>query len=77
MPMFPPRPPLTAQASKAMRPPAGEVGRKIPLERIAFVWRRLSFRWKMVLRHHNNDMDIEELQKSVDAQEKETSLEGN
>ena len=36
--------------AEAMRPPAGKVGRKIPLERIAFVWRRLSFRWKMVLR---------------------------
>ena len=34
----------------AMRPPPPEVGGKILPERAGFLWRRLSFRWKLILR---------------------------
>lgn len=36
--------------AEAMHPPPPERGGKILLERAGFVWRRLSFRWKLILR---------------------------
>ncbi len=38
------------EPAEAMRPPPPEKGAKILLERIGFLWGKLTFRWKMVLR---------------------------
>ncbi|MBI3926456.1 MAG: FtsX-like permease family protein [Armatimonadetes bacterium] len=38
------------EPAEAMRPPPPEVGRAIVLERFGWLWRRLPFTWKMVLR---------------------------
>lgn len=38
------------EPAEAMRPPPPERGGSILVERIEFLWRRLSFRWKMILR---------------------------
>ncbi|MFH0965557.1 MAG: ABC transporter permease [Planctomycetota bacterium] len=36
--------------AEAMRPPPPEVGHRIALERVRFLWTRLSFQWRMTLR---------------------------
>ena len=36
--------------AEAMRPPPPEKGGAVVLERVTFFWKRLSFRWKMILR---------------------------
>lgn len=38
------------QPAEAMRPKPPVIGRRIPLERITFLWRRLDFTWRMSLR---------------------------
>lgn len=38
------------QPADAMRPPPPEKGAKIALENVHFIWSRLSFRWRLVLR---------------------------
>lgn len=45
------RPVLGIMPADSMRPEAPKVGKRILLERIGFIWRRLSFSWKMVTRN--------------------------
>lgn len=42
---------LTIQPAESMRPEVPKTGRRILLERIKPVWRRLSFTWKVVIRN--------------------------
>lgn len=42
---------LGAQPSELMRPPAPKVGKRVFLERIPFVWKRLNFSWKSTVRN--------------------------
>ncbi len=37
--------------AESMRPAAPKIGKRIFLERITFIWRRISFSWKMVVRN--------------------------
>ena len=41
---------IRLEPAEAMRPPPPESGRRVLLERIGFVWARLSFQWKMINR---------------------------
>lgn len=42
---------LREQAAELMRPPAPKQGKRVFLERIPFIWRRLSFIWKATVRN--------------------------
>ena len=42
---------LAAVPAQLMRPPAPKVGKRIFLERLPFLWRRLSFSWKSTVRN--------------------------
>ena len=42
---------LKAQAAELMRPPAPKKGKRVFLERIPFVWKRLNFTWKATVRN--------------------------
>ena len=42
---------LAAQPASLMRPEAPKVGKKILLERIPFIWKRLNFTWKSTMRN--------------------------
>lgn len=44
------RPVLSIMPADSMRPEAPKSGKRIMLEKINFIWRRLSFSWKMVIR---------------------------
>ena len=42
---------LREQAAQLMRPPAPKQGKRVLLERIPFIWKRLSFTWKSTVRN--------------------------
>lgn len=42
---------LGAQAAVLMRPPAPKIGKRVFLERIPFIWKRLNFSWKSSVRN--------------------------
>jgi putative ABC transport system permease protein len=42
---------LGAQAAVLMRPPAPKKGKRVLLERVPFIWRRLNFSWKSSVRN--------------------------
>lgn len=42
---------LQAQPAILMRPPAPKNGRRVFMERISFIWKRLSFTWKSTIRN--------------------------
>lgn len=42
---------LAAQPAQLMRPPAPKKGKRVFLERIGWIWRRLSFTWKSSIRN--------------------------
>lgn len=42
---------LSIMPADSMRPPAPKAGKRILLERAGFIWKRLSFSWKMVIRN--------------------------
>lgn len=42
---------LAAQPSALMRPPAPKNGRRVFLERLSFLWKRLNFTWKSTIRN--------------------------
>ena len=42
---------LREQAAQLMRPPAPKQGKRVLLERISFIWKRLSFTWKSTVRN--------------------------
>lgn len=42
---------LAAQPAVLMRPPAPKNGKRVFLERVAFIWKRLSFTWKSTVRN--------------------------
>ena len=42
---------LGAQPAALMRPPAPKIGKRVFLERVTFVWKRLSFTWKSTVRN--------------------------
>lgn len=42
---------LGAQPSELMRPPAPKIGKRVLLERIPFIWKRLNFSWKSTVRN--------------------------
>ena len=42
---------LREQAAELMRPPAPKQGKRVLLERVPFVWKRLSFIWKATVRN--------------------------
>lgn len=42
---------LREQAAQLMRPPAPKQGKRVLLERIPFIWNRLSFTWKSTIRN--------------------------
>lgn len=42
---------LGAQAAVLMRPPAPKVGKRVLLERVPFIWKRLNFSWKSSVRN--------------------------
>ncbi len=42
---------LAAQPARLMRPPAPKLGKRIFMERIGFIWKRLNFSWKSSVRN--------------------------
>ncbi len=42
---------LGAQAAVLMRPPAPKIGKRVLLERVSFIWKRLNFSWKSSVRN--------------------------
>lgn len=42
---------LGAQAAVLMRPPAPKIGKRVLLERVPFIWKRLNFSWKSSIRN--------------------------
>ena len=42
---------LGAQPATLMRPPAPKIGKRVFLERVTFIWKRLSFTWKSTVRN--------------------------
>lgn len=42
---------MAAQPAVLMRPPAPKQGKRVFLERVPFIWRRLSFTWKSTIRN--------------------------
>lgn len=42
---------LGAQAAVLMRPPAPKIGKRVLLERVPFIWKRLNFSWKSSVRN--------------------------
>lgn len=42
---------LGAQPAELMRPPAPKIGKRVLLERVPFIWKRLNFSWKSTVRN--------------------------